>query len=88
MWKAVCQKMEPTIGSGRFITRPIITEDGQPVEDPSATSVDSSGENTDSPPVRSSMFDDEVDLDERVIHWKLTLHQIGKTPSHLLCIMS
>ncbi|XXG89680.1 hypothetical protein AAC387_Pa12g1624 [Persea americana] len=77
MWKAVCQKMEPTIGSGRFITRPIITEDGQPVEDPSATSVDSAGENTDSPPVRSSMFDDEVDLDERVIHWKLTLHQIG-----------
>ncbi|PIN04709.1 Ypt/Rab-specific GTPase-activating protein GYP7 [Handroanthus impetiginosus] len=32
-WKAVCQKMVPTVGSGKFITTPIISDDGQPLPD-------------------------------------------------------
>ncbi|XVF72037.1 hypothetical protein PTKIN_Ptkin12aG0089200 [Pterospermum kingtungense] len=32
MWKTECQNMVPIIGSGKFITTPIITDDGQPIE--------------------------------------------------------
>ncbi|XP_052490012.1 uncharacterized protein LOC105767908 isoform X2 [Gossypium raimondii] len=32
MWKTECQNMVPVIGSGKYITRPIITDDGQPIE--------------------------------------------------------
>ncbi|GMI76150.1 hypothetical protein like AT4G28550 [Hibiscus trionum] len=31
-WKTECQNMVPVIGSGKFITTPIITDDGQPIE--------------------------------------------------------
>ncbi|XP_048233006.1 rab GTPase-activating protein 22 isoform X2 [Ricinus communis] len=34
-WKADCQNMVPVIGSGKFITTPIITDDGQPIMDSS-----------------------------------------------------
>ncbi|OMP11139.1 hypothetical protein COLO4_04013 [Corchorus olitorius] len=33
MWKTECQNMVPVIGSGKFITTPLITDDGQPIED-------------------------------------------------------
>ncbi|KAL3733585.1 hypothetical protein ACJRO7_023018 [Eucalyptus globulus] len=33
-WKEECKQMFPVVGSGRFVTAPIITEDGQPVQDP------------------------------------------------------
>ncbi|KAI3441620.1 Rab-GAP TBC domain-containing protein [Psidium guajava] len=33
-WKEECRQMFPVVGSGRFVTAPIITEDGQPVQDP------------------------------------------------------
>ncbi|XP_022758461.1 TBC1 domain family member 15-like isoform X2 [Durio zibethinus] len=32
MWKTECQNMVPVIGSGKFITTPIITDNGQPIE--------------------------------------------------------
>ncbi|XVF81016.1 hypothetical protein PTKIN_Ptkin15bG0122500 [Pterospermum kingtungense] len=32
MWKTECQNMVPIIGSGKFITTPIITDDGEPIE--------------------------------------------------------
>ncbi|KAG4120340.1 hypothetical protein ERO13_D11G137833v2 [Gossypium hirsutum] len=32
MWKTECQNMVSVIGSGNFITTPIITDDGQPIE--------------------------------------------------------
>ncbi|XVF21550.1 hypothetical protein REPUB_Repub12eG0099400 [Reevesia pubescens] len=32
MWKTECQNMVPVVGSGKFITTPIITDDGQPIE--------------------------------------------------------
>ncbi|KAE8686107.1 Ypt/Rab-GAP domain of gyp1p superfamily protein isoform 5 [Hibiscus syriacus] len=31
MWKTECQKIVRVIGSGKFITEPIITDDGQPI---------------------------------------------------------
>lgn len=33
-WKDECQQMFPVVGSGKFITAPVITEDGQPIQDP------------------------------------------------------
>lgn len=33
-WKEECHNMFPLIGSGRFVTAPIITEDGKAVQDP------------------------------------------------------
>lgn len=63
VWKAVCRKMVPTIGSGKFITTPIINDDGTPIADPSNNTnygVSNCGPS-----------------DEREIQWKLTLPQIG-----------
>ncbi|PIA31952.1 hypothetical protein AQUCO_04700072v1 [Aquilegia coerulea] len=34
MWKEECRKMDPVVGSGRIITAPLITEDGEPIHDP------------------------------------------------------
>ncbi|KAF5202704.1 Tbc1 domain family member, partial [Thalictrum thalictroides] len=34
MWKEECKKMDPVVGSGRIITAPLITEDGEPIHDP------------------------------------------------------
>lgn len=34
LWKAECQKLFPVIGSGRFVTAPIINEEGEPIQDP------------------------------------------------------
>ncbi|KAL3647718.1 hypothetical protein CASFOL_008686 [Castilleja foliolosa] len=60
-WKDLCQKMVPAVGSGKFITTPIITDDGHPVQDPSniynGTTITPS--------------------DEREINWQLSLPQIG-----------
>ncbi|CAK8571745.1 unnamed protein product [Lathyrus sativus] len=38
MWKAECQKIVPVLGSGKFVTTPLINEDGQPI-DPSLVTV-------------------------------------------------
>ncbi|GAB4841063.1 hypothetical protein Ancab_039672 [Ancistrocladus abbreviatus] len=62
-WKAECQKMVPVIGSGKFITTPIVTDDGQPIEDGSIDNA-AQGGSTD-------------DLDKKVIQWKILLPQIG-----------
>ncbi|KAL0459378.1 UNVERIFIED_CONTAM: TBC1 domain family member 15 [Sesamum latifolium] len=65
--KAVCQKMEPTIGSGKFITT-VVSDDGCPVQDASANAnaEDDNGAMSNNGP-----------SDEREIQWKLTLPQIG-----------
>lgn len=34
IWKEECRQMFPVIGSGRFITAPVINEDGEPIQDP------------------------------------------------------
>ena len=33
-WKEECRQLFPLVGSGRFVTAPVITEDGQPIQDP------------------------------------------------------
>lgn len=78
--------MDSHVGSGRIITAPIITEDGEPIQDPlvlleanpdqvnSNDSVSSSNETREN----WESFGGHVQLDRLVIDWKLTLHQIGK----------
>ncbi|EAY87961.1 hypothetical protein OsI_09386 [Oryza sativa Indica Group] len=61
--KTKCREMDTAVGSGRVITMPVITEDGQPIQDPN--SVDAEQQASDTP------------LPKEVIQWKLTLHQIG-----------
>ncbi|XP_057480513.1 uncharacterized protein LOC130767619 isoform X2 [Actinidia eriantha] len=68
-WKAECQKMVPIIGSGKFLTAPIITDDGQPINDPSTNS--DLGDNSE------AMSNNDTGLDKKVIQWKLNLPQIG-----------
>jgi len=41
MWKAECQKIVPVLGTGKFITTPLIGDDGQPI-DPSLVSIKTS----------------------------------------------
>lgn len=90
-WKEVCRKIFPIIGSGKFITSPVITEDGQPIQDPlvmletghckAADSSDSNGQNQSNVNISSSEIVKELTssgpLEKKVIQWMLTLHQIG-----------
>ncbi|OVA19200.1 Rab-GTPase-TBC domain [Macleaya cordata] len=80
--KTECQKMELTIGSGKYITMPIISEDGQPIPDPSNNSDDSEHNGAiaaitlnASPKLEESVT--EASPEKEVIQWKLGLHQIG-----------
>ncbi|XP_042447220.1 rab GTPase-activating protein 22-like isoform X2 [Zingiber officinale] len=77
--KSKCQEMEKRVGSGRIVVAPIITEDGQPIVNPSSNGANS-GEEVKSNEVDSSIPEnrnDSINLDKEVIQWKLTLHQIG-----------
>ncbi|ESQ42991.1 hypothetical protein EUTSA_v10013605mg [Eutrema salsugineum] len=72
-WKQECKQMFPVIGSGGFITAPVITEKGQPIYDPLVLQETNLGANSD-------FFKDLASrgpLDKKVIQWMLTLHQIG-----------
>ncbi|CAA0813940.1 Ypt/Rab-GAP domain of gyp1p superfamily protein [Striga hermonthica] len=72
--KKVCKHMFPLIGSGRFVTAPIITENGEPTQDPIVLQQINLGSkndvSTEQPPCNGPM-------DKKEINWKLTLHQIG-----------
>ncbi|POO00435.1 Rab-GTPase-TBC domain containing protein [Trema orientale] len=90
-WKEECRQLFPVIGSGRFITAPVVTEDGQPIQDPLVLLET----NPDKGPVFPSQensrgYDNgkfgsntnaasnlEPVKDKKVIQWMLTLHQIG-----------
>ncbi|KAG0453084.1 hypothetical protein HPP92_025748 [Vanilla planifolia] len=61
--KSKCQEMEPTIGSGNILTAAIITDDGQPMEDETNST--------------TQMETNNIPLNQDVVRWKLTLHQIG-----------
>lgn len=63
-WKAECQKMVPVIGSGKFLTTPIVTDDGQPIEGTSAAPIDEHGNK-------------DPAFEKKVIQWKQVLPQIG-----------
>jgi len=69
--KTKCREMDTTVGSGRVITMPVITEDGQPIEDPNADG----GARPSS--VGSEQQTSGAPLPKEVVQWKLTLHQIG-----------
>ncbi|KAL1206505.1 Rab GTPase-activating protein 22 [Cardamine amara subsp. amara] len=73
-WKEECKQMFPVIGSGGFITAPVITDKGQPICDPLVLQETNLGANG------SDFFKDLENrgpLDKKVIQWLLTLHQIG-----------
>ncbi|MBA0736152.1 hypothetical protein Gogos_009726, partial [Gossypium gossypioides] len=60
-WKNECREIFPVIGSGRYITAPVITEDGM------------NGNNTE----MMKKLTPRGPLDKKAIQWLLTLHQIG-----------
>ncbi|BBH10167.1 Ypt/Rab-GAP domain of gyp1p superfamily protein [Prunus dulcis] len=64
--KSECQKMVPVIGSGKFLTTPIITDDGQPIEESANGNTSNNGGDA-----------NHATSDKKVIQWKLFLHQIG-----------
>ncbi|OVA11131.1 Rab-GTPase-TBC domain [Macleaya cordata] len=85
-WKEICRQMDSHVGSGKIITAPLITEDGEPIQDPlvlleanpdKGLSGNESLEiaSTNGSEVNNSSND--APLDKKVIQWKLTLHQIG-----------
>ncbi|KAF6174782.1 hypothetical protein GIB67_031306 [Kingdonia uniflora] len=71
-WKTECQSIEPTVGSGKYLTMPIISEDGQPIQDLSVQVADIK---------ESNLFVDtpvsDASSEKNILKWKLTLHQIG-----------
>lgn len=73
--------MFPLIGSGRYVTAPIITEDGYPIQDPivllQTNPEAQNGNVTDVNSIPTPNMDVEPIKDKREIQWKLTLHQIG-----------
>ncbi|CAL9080749.1 unnamed protein product, partial [Musa acuminata var. zebrina] len=69
--KSQCKEMENTVGSGKMITTPVISEDGQPIENPSSNGANLGEEQ------QPDNKTDNVTQDKEVIQWKLTLHQIG-----------
>lgn len=84
-WKDECHQMFPVVGSGRYVTAPIITEEGNPILDPLVLQET----NTDVGAVATSLCNGSVAsssaltvhiLNKKEIQWKLTLHQIGQLP--------
>lgn len=90
-WKEECRQIFPMIGSGKFITSPVITEDGQPIQDPlimletgqcrDAVSSDDNANNqlnvNGSCSEIMKKLTSHGPLEKKVIQWMLTLHQIG-----------
>ncbi|CAN4104062.1 unnamed protein product [Withania somnifera] len=77
--KEECRTMFPMIGSGGFITSPIITENGDPVLDPvTFQEVQAAKESSSGGQQNSNLGYEMVkEHDKRIIQWKLSLHQIG-----------
>lgn len=99
-WKEECRQIFPVVGSGKFITAPVITEDGQPIHEPlviletnqdrgpsqdgnSAEIGSSHAYATNQSRTNASCSEmvkeltSHGPLDQKVIQWMLTLHQIG-----------
>lgn len=79
-WKEECRKMFPVIGSGRYITAPVITEVGQPILDPIVL-LETNPDGLTATPDGSSLVSPSSNIppvkDKIIIEWMLTLHQIG-----------
>ncbi|XP_020228606.1 TBC1 domain family member 15 isoform X1 [Cajanus cajan] len=77
-WKEECRQLFPLIGSGRFITAPVVTEDGIPVQDPLVLLENNPENGVITLPQESTAVNNvEKITDKAVIQWLLTLHQIG-----------
>ncbi|KAF5461069.1 hypothetical protein F2P56_020895 [Juglans regia] len=89
-WKEECRQIFPFVGSGRFITAPVITEDGQPIQDPLvlletnpdkglALPTQGNGAGVKTTDISRENAADSLEplKDKKVIQWMLTLHQIG-----------
>lgn len=86
-WKEECRQLFPLVGSGRFITAPVVSEEGQRIQDPlvlSETNVENgiSDQNAMVDSRTNASSELGVVKDKKVIQWMLTLHQIGRC--HLL----
>ncbi|KAA8523717.1 hypothetical protein F0562_010140 [Nyssa sinensis] len=85
-YKEECRQMFPIVGSGRFITAPVITEDGEPIQDPLVLLEANPDKGPASLPQENGISNglemvkestSHGPQDKKVIQWKLTLHQIG-----------
>ncbi|XP_065862275.1 uncharacterized protein [Euphorbia lathyris] len=91
-WKEERREIFPIVGSGRFITAPVITEEGQPIHEPlvmleTNQEKDPDSEDGDATGVASTPAANALELvkelisrgplDKKIIQWLLTLHQIG-----------
>ncbi|XP_057506644.1 rab GTPase-activating protein 22-like isoform X2 [Actinidia eriantha] len=78
--KEECRHIFPLVGSGRFITAPVITEDGDPIKDPIVLLEANPDNGQASVPQENGTSLSSVmvkEVDKKIIQWKLTLHQIG-----------
>ncbi|CAN4093223.1 unnamed protein product [Withania somnifera] len=92
-WKSECQKIVPAVGSGKFITSPIVSDDGQPITSDDGQAITSDAEqpitSDDGQPIECAtttstsednsdgMPADNDDFGKKMLQWKLSLHQIG-----------
>ncbi|XP_047336452.1 rab GTPase-activating protein 22-like [Impatiens glandulifera] len=67
--KAECRNLFPMIGSGKYVTAPILLENGEPSQDPIVLE-QLKLENGE--PITMVK-----ETDKKILEWKLTLHQIG-----------
>ncbi|XP_071730209.1 rab GTPase-activating protein 22-like [Rutidosis leptorrhynchoides] len=82
--KELCTYMFPLVGSGKFITAPVIKDDGTPIQDPIVL-LQANAENLMTPTNQATgnVFGNNSAMscpkedDKKIIQWKLTLHQIG-----------
>ncbi|KAL8209762.1 hypothetical protein R6Q57_006494 [Mikania cordata] len=76
--KELCTYMFPLVGSGKFVTAPVITDDGSPTQDP-VVLLEANPEKLMTPTTQatSSAITCPKEEDRKIIQWKLNLHQIG-----------
>ncbi|XP_039003138.1 GTPase-activating protein GYP7-like [Hibiscus syriacus] len=74
-WKNECCEIFPVIGSGKYITAPVITDDGQLIQDPLVLSEINPGTDANNADMVNTLLP-RCPFDKKVIQWLLTLHQI------------
>ncbi|KAL8462590.1 hypothetical protein ACS0TY_033574 [Phlomoides rotata] len=83
--KEECHQMFHLVGSGKFVTAPIITEAGESIRDPivlqqinlEKESASPTKGNDASSSQKAKLFNGHAPMDKKEIQWKLILHQIG-----------
>ncbi|KAG5546403.1 hypothetical protein RHGRI_018550 [Rhododendron griersonianum] len=78
--KEECRLVFPLVGSGRFITAPVITDNGEPIQDPIVLLEASPDKGLALLPEENGTSHNSAtvkEVDKKIIQWKLTLHQIG-----------